>query len=500
MRPSNLQSARPVAGSDFFGSLGDFVERLPGAVLQIAGTPITIGAEIAQRAGICDGCAAKWVRLLDSIGEWTVDLTTSAIYGVVTDPATWTALALAASQCLGSGGIACAPALGALSASLAVKVEQEVQKTIERRAREGAKDVIMTLEERAKNQARAEADKLISSATAEAGATARAAAGDLLYSIAPRALLDLLERGGPDADQVISQTVAPIVQLAARLAPLAGSAETAAAVQEARLATRGALMTAVRASIRTGAPVETTARASLEPLFADLKQRIRTAAFKGAAAATGDLGGNLQNLSLAWDPRQVRAALVDLYAQSAGSPGDPRRVAATARIWQVAMTARELTAAPLVVYTAAREARINAIAQAAPLAAIRSALRARDRIAPDKPYPYADQAIRRYIERKAETARPVMLNGQNNSASAIAAALAPGMAAELGVRPPAPIAATGPAAVQALEAERMNFADQLTRRSAAATQRAAAQADSKPWGKIAAGVAVAFAVGYAATR
>lgn len=491
-----MQPAAPVAG--FLEGLGGFLADLPAAALQILGSPVTIGAEIAQRAGICTGCAGQWTRVLDSLGAWSVDYATGVIRDFATDPRTWVTLALVAASCVGTAGAGCVAAATAAITQAAVDLGEKVGRDIEARARQEVETQIMSLPDRARDFARAEGDRIVDAAGEEARAKTRAAAGDLLYALAPRALLDMLERGGSDADRIIAQSVAPVAELARRIGPLTGAAEAAAAVQEARVGARGALTTAVRVSIRTGEPIQTTARAALEPLLAAVASRLQDAAARGAAGASNDLGGNLQNLSLAWDPRQVRAALVTLYAAAAAPPGDPRRVAATAPIWQVATTAAALAAAPLASYIGIREARVNAIAQAAPLAAIRSALRARDRIAADKPYPYADQAIRRYVETHAESVRPVMLTGRNNSAEALAAALAPGLAASLGVRAAAPVAASAPVARE-LDATRPDFAAGLADRVASRRVELAAPPPGIPWGKIGL-VAGALGLGYVLTR
>ena len=487
-----------MAGFDFFSSLGDFITALPAATLQIIGSPVTVGAEIAERAGICSDCAGTWTTVLDSLGAWSVEYASNALREYATNPRTWITLALVAATCIGTAGAGCVATATAAITQASIDLSENVARDVKARAQREVEQRLMDLPNQLQDAGRAEGQRIINAAEEEAKAKTRAAAGDLLYALAPRALLDLLERGGADADRVVSQSVGPLKALADRLAPLAGP-EAAATIQEARVAARGAIMTAVRASIRTGTPVETSVRAALEPTLATYAQRIRTAALEGAARATADLGAVLTGLSLAWDPRQVRGELVRIYETTA-SPGSPSRVAATAPIWSVALTARDLDRARPAIFTAVREVRRDAIAAAPPLAAIRSALRARDRISPDKPYPYADSAIRSYIDGHAAEVRPQMLNGNNNSAAAIAAALAPGMAAAFGVRPPAPVAAPGPAAVQVLEAQRNDFAQQLANRSAAATQRAAAQSTSKPWGTIAVGVGVALAIGYAATR
>ena len=487
--------------------LGNFLANLPAAALQIIGSPVTIGAEIAQRAGFCAGCAGQWARVLDSLGAWSVDYATGVIRDFATDPRTWVTLALVAASCIGTAGAGCVAAATAAITQASIDLADQVGRDMEARARREVETQIMSLPERAQDFARAEGDRIVDAAAEEARAKTRAAAGDLLYALAPRALLDMLERGGPDADRIVSQSVAPIAELARRLTPLAGSEQAAAAVQEARVGARGALTTAVRDSIRTGKPIQTTTRKALEPFLAAVAARLQDAAFRGAAAASNDLGGNLQNLSLAWDIDQIRAALVALYAGAARSPGDPRRVAATAPVWQVAPTAAGLAAAPLRPYTEIRESRVNAIAQAAPLAAIRSALHARDRITPDKPYPYADQAIRRYIETHAGDVRPVMLTGRNNTAAAIAAALAPGLAASLDVRVAAPVAASAPV-VRELDATRPEFAGGLadrvaSRRVELAAERPAGLAAEPPagipWGKIGL-VAGALGLGYVLTR
>jgi len=502
-----MQHAAPVAGigdwiNDRFEDIGDFAAGVTDVAFTILGSPVTIAAEIAQRAGICDQCADKWAGLLRSLSDWTVELIADAIVEVVTEPRVWTAIGLAAVACLSTGvqtaGAGCLAAGGALTVALSIEIGESVKKTIEERARRGAEEVVMSLADRARAAAEEEGEKLVKSAAEEAGRNARAAAGDLLYALAPRALLDLLERGGPEADRIVTGSVAPLTELARRIGPL-DPAAAAATVAEARIAARGAIMTAVRAAIRTGAPVETQARAALEPLLATLAARLVADARNGAGRAIADLGANLTDLSLAWNPQQVRAALVEFYQSSAGSPGDPRRVAATAQIWQVAQTARALPAAPLISYSIAREGRVAAIAGAAPLLAIRNALRARDRIAPDRPYPYADQAIRRYIENKAADVRPDMLDGRRNTPEALAAALAPGIAASFGVRVAAPIAAPAPV-VRELDATRPDFGAQLTDRVASSrVELEAAPAAGLPWGKIGIGLA-ALGLGYALTR
>jgi hypothetical protein len=503
-----MQHAAPVAGfgdwiGDRFEDLGDFAEGVSEVAFTILGSPITIAAEIAQRAGICDRCADKWAGLLRSLSDWTVELIADAIVEVVTEPRVWTAIGLAAVACLSTGaqtaGAGCLAAGGALTVALSIEIGESVKKTIEERARRGAEEVVMSLADRARAAAEEEGEKLVKSAAEEAARNARAAAGDLLYALAPRALLDLLERGGADADRIVTASVAPLAELARRIGPL-DPAAAAATVAEARVSARGAIMTAVRASIRNGQPIETTVRAALEPTLARYGERLAQDANVGAGQAIADLGGNLQNLSLSWDPRQVRAALVVYFASADRSPGDPRRVAATAPIWQVATTARALPGAPLAAYTSIREARINAIAQAAPLAAIRTALRGRDRVSPDRPYPYADNAVRRYIENNAGDVRPVMLDGRNNTAAAIAAALAPGLAASLDLRVAAPIAAPAPV-VRELDATRPDFAAQLTDRLPSGRVELAANPPFAgiPWGKVAIGLG-ALGLGYALTR
>jgi hypothetical protein len=503
--------AAPVAGlgdwiNDRFEYIGDFAAGVTDVALTILGSPVTIAAEIAQRAGICDECAGKWTGLLRSLSDWTVELTADAIVEVVTEPRVWTAIGLAAVACLSTGaqtaGAGCLAAGGALTVALSIEIGESVKKTIEERARRGAEEVVMSLADRARAAAQAEGEKLVKSAAEEAGRNARAAAGDLLYALAPRALLDLLERGGADADRIVSASVAPLAELARRVAPL-DPAAAAATVNEARVSARGAIMTAVRASIRNGQPVETTVRAALEPTLAQYSARLVADAREGAGRAIANLGRNLTDLSLAWDPQQVRAALVEYYAGSARSPGDPRRVAATAPIWRVALTARDLDGAPLarlfVSYTDARSARINAIAQSMPLEAIRTALRGRDRVSPDKPYPYADQAIRRYIETHAASVKPPMLNGRSNTAEALGAALAPGMAAALGVRVAAPVAAPV-VVVRELDATRPDFAAQLADRvTSRRVKLEAAPSAGIPWGKVAIGLG-ALGLGYALTR
>lgn len=491
----------------FFDDLGGFLADLPAAALQIIGSPVTVGAEIAQRAGICAGCAGQWARVLDSLGAWSVDYATGVIRDFATDPRTWVTLALVAASCIGTAGAGCVAAATAAITQASIDLADKVGRDMEARARREVETQIMSIPERARDFARAEGDRIVDAAAEEARAKTRAAAGDLLYALAPRALLDLLERGGPDADRIVSQSVAPIAELARRLGPLDPEA-AAATVAEARTAARGALMTAVRAAIKTGAAVETQLRGALEPTLATYAARLVADAKAGAGRATSDLGGNLQNLSLSWDPRQVRAALVEFYQAAPRSPGDPRRVAATAPIWQVATSARDLAAAPLAPYIGIREARVNAIAQAAPLAAIRSALRARDRITPDKPYPYADQAIRRYVETHAADVRPVMLTGRNNTAAAIAAALAPGLAASLDVRVAAPVAASAPG-VRELDATLPDPAGQFAARVASrlveldaerpARVQLAAPPAGIPWGKIGL-VAGALGLGYVLTR
>jgi hypothetical protein len=407
-----------------------------------------------------------------------------------------------AATCIGTAGAGCVATATAAITQASIDLSEKVARDVEARARQEVETRIMTLAEQYRERARAEGRQIVDAAEEEAKQKARAAAGDLLYALAPRALLDLLERGGPDADRIITASVAPLAELARRIGPL-DPAAAAATVTEARISARGAIMTAVRASIRNGQPVETTVRAALEPTLTRYSARLVADAREGAGRAFADLGRNLTDLSLAWDPQQVRAALVEYYAGSARSPGDPRRVAATAPIWRVALTARDLDGAPLarsfVPYTDARNARINAIAQSGPLEAIRTALRGRDRVSPDKPYPYADQAIRRYIETHAASVKPPMLNGRSNTAEALGAALAPGMAAALGVRVAAPVAAPV-VVVRELDATRPDFAAQLADRVASGrVELEAAPAASLPWGKIAIGLG-ALGLGYALTR
>jgi hypothetical protein len=503
-----MQPAAPVAGLlDFLGSFGDFLTKLPAAALQIIGSPVTVAAEIAQRAGICDGCAGMWQSVLDSIGAWSVEYAYNAIMDYATNPRTWVTLAAVAATCIGTAGAGCVATATAAITQASMDLSEKVARDIEARARREVETRIMTLEEKYRERARGEGRQIIDAAAEDAKAKTRAAAGDLLYALAPRALLDLLERGGADADRIVSASVAPLAELARRVAPL-DPAAAQATVSEARVSARGAIMTAVRASIRNGQPVETTVRAALEPTLARYGERLVADANIGAGRAISDLGGNLQNLSLAWDPRQVRAALVAYYAAADRSPGDPRRVAATAPVWQVATTARALPGAPLAAYTSIREARINAIANAAPLLAIRTALRGRDRVSPDRPYPYADNAIRRYIETKAGTVRPVMLDSRNSTAAAIAAALAPGMAAALDVAVPAPRGTDVPV-VREIDATRPDFARQLTDRLASGRVEEAEPGRVElaenppfagiPWGKVAIGLG-ALGLGYALTR
>jgi hypothetical protein len=493
-----MQPAAPVAG--FFDDLGDFLTDLPAAALQIIGSPVTVAAEIAQRAGICNRCAGVWQSVLDSIGAWYVDYASNAIRDYATDPQTWVTLATVAASCIGSAGAGCVAAATAAITQASIDLSEKVARDVEARARREVENRIMSLPEEYRERGRAEGRQIIDAVAEDAKAKTLAAAGDLLYALAPRALLDLLERGGADADRIVTASVAPLTELARRVAPL-DPAAAAATVTEARISARGAIMTAVRASIRNGQPVETTVRAALEPTLARYSARLVADAREGAGRAFADLGRNLTDLSLAWDPQQVRAALVEYYAGSDRSPGDPRRVAATAPVWRVATTARALPDAPLAAYTSIREARINAIAQAAPLFAIRTALRGRDRVSPDRPYPYADNAIRRYIETKADTVRPPMLDGRNNTAAAIAAALAPGLAASLDLRVAAPIAAPAPG-VREVDATRPDFARQLTDRVTSGRVELAADATDSagvPWGKIAIGLGV-LGLGYIALK